>query len=268
MRVWLLVLVLAVLGTGSSARAALTCRSYRGSEATSGYTLPWISGIARTVTAGACSPSNPYHSTSAVWLYNINDATFAYDFRMRYEPVCTMASGWMIEFRDDQPDLAGTNLSGSSNFMKILTPANRVDYYTHLRKSWWTETGQPEFKYMDRKRKIMNLNSAQGKLKWVRLTDGRYRLVNANGTSITFNQMMSLGAQGYLDDIFVPQAHCIAYSGSSGTTAPHLHVESRCSLTDSQTCPLEFGNAVRVLSSGATTPEYGVLREGAVYLAK
>lgn len=269
MRVSLFALVLAFLGTGSSAWGAVTCRSYQKSEATSGYTLPWISGISRVVTAGACSPSNSFHSTSAVWLHNINDATFAYDFRMRYEPVCTMARGWVIEFRDTEPDLAGTRLSGRSNFLKILTPANRVDYYTHLRQGWWTETGQAEFNHMDRKRKIMSLNSAKGRVKWVRSADGRYSLVNANGSRLTFQQMTTLAKQGLLDDIYVPQAHCIAYSGSSGTTAPHLHVESRCSLNDSRTCPLEFGNAVQVSGTGQVLrAEPGLLTEKATYLAK
>lgn len=263
-RLWTVALLMFV----STTSWAINCRPYRAQEAVTNYALPWISGLARLVTAGTCSPSNSFHSSSAIYLHGINDATFAYDFRMRYEPVCLMQGGWMIEFRDTEPDLEGTRLRGRSNFFKILTPQNRVDYYTHLRNSWWTERGEPEYNHLDRREKIFSLKSARGKVKWIRLSDGRYRLVHANGAQISFNDYMTLGASGALDDLYVPRAHCIAYSGSSGTNAPHLHVESRCSLTDSRTCPIEFENADLMEGSRSRGQALGVLKEREVYYAR
>ena len=119
----------------------------------------FIAGISRLVTASNCSSINSYHTSSAVYLHKINDATFAYDFRMRYEPVCMMRPGWIIEFRDTEPDLEGKRIRGRSNFLKILTPDNRVDYYTHLRNSWWTEVGQAEFNFVHRKQQTLALKN-------------------------------------------------------------------------------------------------------------
>ncbi len=265
MRTFKLALVLA-LTLGANQAWSITCRPYRAQEVGKGYTLPWISGIQRLVTASNCSPRNSYHSSSAVHMHNINDGTFAYDFRMRYEPVCAMRAGWIIEFRDSEPDLEGKRLAGRSNFVKILNADNRVDYYTHLRNSWWAETGQPEFNYVNRRQKVLNLGAAQGKFRWVHYTDGRRKLLRSNGGQISFQEMSHLSKSSALDDLYVPQGHCFAISGSSGTNAPHLHVESRCSLQDSRTCPIEFVNAFPV-GNKSQQPETGVLGELRTYLA-
>ena len=250
----------------SSTAWSLTCRPYKADEVGKGYILPWISGISRLVTASNCSSINSYHTSSAVYLHKINDATFAYDFRMRYEPVCMMRPGWIIEFRDTEPDLEGKRIRGRSNFLKILTPDNRVDYYTHLRNSWWTEVGQAEFNFVHRKQQTLALKNAGNKVRWVTYADGRKKLIRGQGGDLTFPEMQSLARDGYLEDLYVPHGHCIAYSGSSGTNAPHLHVESRCSLHDSRTCPIEFQNAYPVRA--VDHPELGVLKERQTYLAR
>ncbi len=244
------------------------CRAYQPQDVAY-YNLPWISGISRIVTAGNCSPGNDVHSSDAVHKYNINDATFAYDFRMRYEPVCMMASGWIFEFRDGEPDLEGTRLSGRSNYIKLLNESGRVDYYTHLRRDWWTEQGQPEFGGLDRRDQVLRLKAWTQHLRWVPWSEGRMRLQRRDGKTLTVGYLRALEQALGPAPMRVNTGKCIAWSGSSGTLHPHLHVESRCSFGDSRTCPIHFTNASLVVNGKPqkARADSAPLREHRTYFA-